>query len=202
MTNLYITNQRSIYEFLAENNLNCYLFHSIYDVKIDSPGVVIKTLKIADTTYNICLTEMNGSSINDIDNEIRKHDYVCLVNASSPNEESQFNFDMMLSQLSEKNKISCIKRLWINDVNEIYSLDLVNTGTMRDNSDFKNTSQFYLAKKLIDNYWQNSKITSQDDTKLTLQHYYILALLVSHDNKIDADVQSTYLTLTASYPKS
>lgn len=199
MNTLYITNQPSIYGLFVEKNLNCYLLKSSYKVKLDAPGIVIKSLTIDNTTHNICLSECNGCSVKNIDSELNKYDQVCIVNATTPNAESQFDFDMMLSQLSNKGKISSVKRLWINDINDVNSFGLIDTSHMNDNGDFKHISQFHLLKMLIDYYWLNSKVTSRDDIKLTLQHYYILALLVNHDNKIARDVQSTYFTVNASY---
>lgn len=198
MTYIYITDQKSIYNVLLEKKLTCYYFNSNFSVKFDAPGVLIKELDISGMKHNICLSGGNSRILKDINSLVKSNSNVCLVNATSPCEKSQFNFDMLLTQLSERQNISQVMRLWINDINDLIQLDSLNQTNMIANEDFKNISQFYLLKKLIDDYWSNSKIISKEGTNLTLQHYYVLSLIVNQDQIISSKTQSTYYTANAS----
>lgn len=199
MTYFFITDQNTIYDALIEKNLKCYLLTSEFTVGFDSPGLVIKTININGINHDICLTETNGKCAKDIDNQISKLENVCMVNSSGPQESSQFNFDMMLTQLNEKSKIAEVKRLWINDVNELKTLNVTNSSVLIENSDLKNISQFYLTKSLLDYYWKHSKLTSINEIKLTLQDYYVMTLLAQQEEEIAESTQSAYFTVKVSH---
>lgn len=199
MTNLFITDQDTIFDYLNSKNFLCILLTTSFDVRFNSAGKVIKSIDVKGVNFDICLNITNNKNIEQINYEIEKLESVCLINVTVPQEKSQFNFDMMLSQINDKDKIVDVKRIWINDISQLNSLNINDSKLLLDNADFKNISQYYLVKSLVNDYWSHSRITSVSNIVLTLQDYYIISLILKQEDEISKSEQTTFFTVSASY---
>lgn len=198
---LYVTDNKNYFDQLTTNGYSCYYCDSEFMVGFNTVGTVIKIIKIKNKTYEICLNSTKSKQINDVDQIISESKSTILVNLFNPSEKAQFNFDMMVSQLENKHNIVEIKRIWINDPGILLRALDTDVDLLQDNIDYKNISHFYLAKKLIDYYWHNSSAVSHSSIKLSIHQYYILSLLLQHEEQMKGNTLSDFYTVEINLDK-
>lgn len=200
MDKIYLTDDQEIFTRLSKLADSVLLIKTTYAIKINSAGIRLSTINHGKHQINITLDEQVASDRIVLDEKLNQLDSAILINLYKATNQSQFYFDMMLTQLTNNQKIEDVKRIWLNDINDLTNEVLV-SNELEDNSAYAKNRVFHLVIEAVNAYWMYSNISSRENVRLNLFHYYILSMLYENHEAVRGSKQKAYFQIDANIPE-
>ncbi|MBI9015027.1 MAG: hypothetical protein JEZ08_22540 [Clostridiales bacterium] len=197
---IILTDDIKIKELSDSKNFNCIYTKGNFSISLNDVGKVIDEFTINHKNFSVCLQEYHKNDNLNIAKSINENvEQVDIINAFRPTDRSQFNFDMMYILLKNKEKVNEVYRGWFNSYQEFDDFKIQETLSLPTNTEFKNRRMSYMAKLIINSYWTSNSTCSHSNQTLTIDHYYILSLLLEQEELVKSNQQNLYYTLNTKY---
>lgn len=199
MVRFYLTDDYDIYKRASSICEHVYLIKTTYSIKVNGAGTQLIRVQTGKHDVLLSITEFNSSDRLSLEQALRLHDDVTLVNIYKATQQSQFAFDILLTQLKDSENITDVRRLWLNDINDLKKENLL-SNTLESNKEYLRYRLYHLVIEAVNSFWMHSPITSNENCKLNLFHYYILSLIYESSEAVRADKQQAFFQIDSQLP--